>query len=474
LAFSSKQAGANGWAVGDNGTILRYKQDTGNNILVNGDFSNGASPWWLFVDPSAAASGSVQNGEYAVSITDGSTVDWYIQLLQSNVPIENGKTYTVSFDAYAASPRQIAFYIRKASAPHTLYSGYQTFALTASKQNYSLTFTMNDPTDNIADFSFVLGTSNVDVFFDNVTLTEQSVQTPALLVTPTTLDFGTTQTSLTFQISNSGGGTLTWNVTENPAKPWITSVLPASGSDGATVTVNVDRAQLTGNNDTGTLVVSSNGGTQNITVLISRTGGQATITPDAPATAPAGQEFWVAVVVDHVNDLFGVSLDLDYPTAYLNYVQSEISNPGTGSANLLGSDLLFFDTPDDPNGKVSFGITRKSGQGGISGSGPVVWAKFVSLASTPDLTQVTWSCTNVTANDASGNTMTLTPQSATTTISTGCIVWPGDTNNDGIVNQADVLPVGLHWNKTGPARPNATTQWIGQFCPPWNPQAATY
>ncbi len=141
-------------------------------LLVNGNFSNGDTGWLLFVDPSAAASGSVQNGEYAVSITNGSTVDWHIQLIQSNLLIENGKSYSVLFEAYAASPRQIAFYIRKASDPHTAYSGYQTFALTASKQEFSFTFKMNDPTDSNADFSFVLGTSNVDVFFDNITLTE--------------------------------------------------------------------------------------------------------------------------------------------------------------------------------------------------------------------------------------------------------------------------------------------------------------
>jgi hypothetical protein len=141
-------------------------------LLVNGNFSNGNTGWLLFVDPSATANGSVQNGEYAVSITNGSTVDWHIQLIQSNLLIENGKSYSLLFEAYAASPRQIAFYIRKASAPHTAYSGYQTFALTASKQDFSFTFKMNDPTDSKADFSFVLGISNVDVFFDNITLTE--------------------------------------------------------------------------------------------------------------------------------------------------------------------------------------------------------------------------------------------------------------------------------------------------------------
>ncbi len=97
-----------------------------------------------------------------------------------------------------------------------------------------------------------------------------TVAPPTLLVSPTTLDFGPTQTSLTFQISNTGGGTLTWTVAESPDKPWITSVSPASGNGNATVTVTVDRSLLSGNSDTGTLAVTSNGGNQNVTVLISR------------------------------------------------------------------------------------------------------------------------------------------------------------------------------------------------------------
>jgi len=155
-------------------------------------------------------------------------------------------------------------------------------------------------------------------------------------------------------------------------------------------------------------------------------------------------------------------------------VQSQVSNPGSGPANLLGNDLLFFDTPNDAAGKVSFGITRKAGQGGGSGSGPIVWVKFVSLVSTPDMTQISWSCTNVTANDPGGNAIILTPVGTTTTISTGCIVWPGDSNDDGQVNAADVLPIGLYFGSTGPARPGASLTWTGQSVPCWTPEKAGY
>lgn len=115
------------------------------------------------------------------------------------------------------------------------------------------------------------------VFGDLELATEPVI--PLLSVTPTTLDFGTTETSLQFQISNTGNGTLTWSVAENPDKPWITSITPGSGTNAATVTVTVDRNLLSETSDTGTLAVTSNGGNQNITVLIAKEIPVLSVTP---------------------------------------------------------------------------------------------------------------------------------------------------------------------------------------------------
>ena len=47
-------------------------------------------------------------------------------------------------------------------------------------------------------------------------------------------------------------------------------------------------------------------------------------------------------------------------------------------------------------------------------------------------------------------------------------VWPGDFNNDGVVNNADALYWGLACSDTpGPTRPNASTDWAGQEAPDW-------
>ncbi|MCK6694862.1 MAG: Ig-like domain-containing protein [Thermoanaerobaculia bacterium] len=50
---------------------------------------------------------------------------------------------------------------------------------------------------------------------------------------------------------------------------------------------------------------------------------------------------------------------------------------------------------------------------------------------------------------------------------TGCS-WPGDINNDGVVNNKDILPLGYFMGSGGPPRNNASLEWYGQHAPNWN------
>lgn len=49
----------------------------------------------------------------------------------------------------------------------------------------------------------------------------------------------------------------------------------------------------------------------------------------------------------------------------------------------------------------------------------------------------------------------------------GC-VWPGDTDDNAVVNNMDMLPIALAFGDIGLPRPNATTNWQGQAAPDWN------
>lgn len=198
----------------------------------------------------------------------------------------------------------------------------------------------------------------------------------------------------------------------------------------------------------------------------------ASIKPQASSPQLPGAEFWVDIVIDSVQNLFGVSCDLSYTnTAFIDVVIPHSSNVVAGP--FLGNDVVFFSNVDETAGKVSLGISRKAGQSGVSGSGVVARVKFISLASTPLNTPVVFSFANATGIDASGNAIVLTPATLNVTIG-GAVVWPGDTNNDGKVDAADVLPIGLYWAQTGATRQNGSCTWAGQPATPWSPVQATY
>lgn len=46
-------------------------------------------------------------------------------------------------------------------------------------------------------------------------------------------------------------------------------------------------------------------------------------------------------------------------------------------------------------------------------------------------------------------------------------VWPGDANSDGLVDNTDVLELGLHFTQTGPARSGTSNAWQSYFANNW-------
>ena len=235
--------------------------------------------------------------------------------------------------------------------------------------------------------------------------------------------------------------------------------------DGSTRTVDITASYQ-----------GSSANASKIYVAPSGSGGSVPIVPVSNSIQNAGSDFWVEINVGSsivpVTDLFGVSFVLTYNASYLNVVTPYSSNVVYGS--LMGSDLVFYQTVDQTNSTVSVGVSKKSGQSGSNGYGTVARIKFHLYTSTPDQTQLVFTLNQVSANNSGGGAITLNPATLSITANAGITVWPGDTNNDGIVNQADVLPVGLNWQRVGPSRTNASLSWNAQICQPWNPESATY
>ncbi len=101
-----------------------------------------------------------------------------------------------------------------------------------------------------------------NIFFDisnqDFTITPSSTTPPIISLNRTQFYFASTTSgnatpSQTFDISNSGAGTLNWSVTDNAA--WL-NCSPLSGTNGDTVTVSVNSTGLSAGTYTGTINVS--------------------------------------------------------------------------------------------------------------------------------------------------------------------------------------------------------------------------
>ena len=100
----------------------------------------------------------------------------------------------------------------------------------------------------------------------SVTMVVPEGPSPAISVNPTTLDFGGSETQLTFTISNVGEETLNWSISADQS--WI-SLWPSSGSTSTEedeISVTVDRTGLSYSAYSGELNITSDGGDETISV----------------------------------------------------------------------------------------------------------------------------------------------------------------------------------------------------------------
>jgi hypothetical protein len=152
--------------------LVKYLKP-GENLLLNGNFSQGISNWQLDnYDSAVSKSVVLQTGECFLYITKGGPNAWSVQFLQANLEIVYGKKYVFEFDAYASAQRLIDVKIEMNASPWTNYSRTSTILLPTVKKHFSFPFTMQNLTDYHARVSFNCGISNAYVFLGNIALYE--------------------------------------------------------------------------------------------------------------------------------------------------------------------------------------------------------------------------------------------------------------------------------------------------------------
>jgi hypothetical protein len=92
---------------------------------------------------------------------------------------------------------------------------------------------------------------------------------PILAFSPDSLNFDSLTVEMSFEIWNSGGGTLNYNLLNSYA--WITSVSPLNGSSTGEhdiISVRVSRSGLSPGTYEGNIIISSNGGYDLVSVTM--------------------------------------------------------------------------------------------------------------------------------------------------------------------------------------------------------------
>jgi len=121
---------------------------------------------------------------------------------------------------------------------------------------------------------------------------------PELSVDKELLNFGTTSTTQTFIINNSGTGELTWSIA--PSENWAT-VTPASGTTStgtSPVTVSINRTGLTYGNHSTPLTITSNANSKTVEVFVvvpDPTGLQLSAYPTMLNFATSGTEMELSI-----------------------------------------------------------------------------------------------------------------------------------------------------------------------------------
>ncbi|AEJ61964.1 glycoside hydrolase family 9 [Spirochaeta thermophila DSM 6578] len=126
-------------------------------LLENGDFSAGTTPWTLFTQDPGKAVMTTEDGMLVFEISSIGEDTWHVQPGYPGLHLIEGHTYRLEFDMRASEPRTVQVRIQKDGPPWTGYLE-ENFQVGNEFQHYTFEFTMQE-TDKAARLVFNLGTA---------------------------------------------------------------------------------------------------------------------------------------------------------------------------------------------------------------------------------------------------------------------------------------------------------------------------
>lgn len=121
------------------------EQPAGENMLKNGDFTEGIEGWENAITSPGDATASFENKKAVYVIGSVGDADWDIQLKQSGITLVEGSKYRVSFKATSTKARTIK--LAMLSQSYEWYGGADIALEENKEKEVTIDFTMDKTTD---------------------------------------------------------------------------------------------------------------------------------------------------------------------------------------------------------------------------------------------------------------------------------------------------------------------------------------
>jgi|GEM_PF-1202852 len=259
-------------------------------ILPSGDVSNSDAFYDILVYPSSAGNIDKITATFSFSASD-SSVYWYNITSTSWVPWGASYKKTVSGKpqiwATASSWPPISqligtpICIKGAGTATTSVPGSTTTSVNSATTAATSTTTSAAVTTTTS----IGGTTTAKTTSSVKPTTTTTAPQPKLTINPGSLNYGADKIVQTFTITNTGPGTLSWNINKeginyDQGVGWIFDITPASGETNKeqdTVAVTISRAELLPGTFTATIPISSNGGDKSLSISMEVTAAEAPV-----------------------------------------------------------------------------------------------------------------------------------------------------------------------------------------------------
>ncbi|MBN2618834.1 MAG: glycoside hydrolase family 9 protein [Spirochaetales bacterium] len=144
-------------------------------LIINGDASNGTEKWGLYVNPPGKGVMANTNGEIEYKIDKTGSDKWHIQAHYAGLTFIKGAHYKLKVDMSSSIPRPAQIRIQKDSDPYTAYLE-KDIELTTEMQTFTYEFEMQEESDEFSKLCFNLG------MFPDITTEQHSIKVDNLSI----------------------------------------------------------------------------------------------------------------------------------------------------------------------------------------------------------------------------------------------------------------------------------------------------